>query len=278
MGRCGKAVDPRSRKVASAIQSTLNWERASGADSTPVGKPAISVVIPAFNEAGYIAGTIRSVVDAGTYYQGPVEVVVVDNNSADSTGEIARLHGATVVFEPVNQIARARNAGARAASGDYLVFLDADTRIEGDILAKVEEHLASGRVIGGGAWVEPDSSWFGRILFKFAINYPLALRNLTVGPFLYCHRDAFERVGGFDETLYAGEEFSLACRLKMHGSKDRRAWKIIKYAKEHRIVTSSRKFHKLGILDLALRNAHLMWKPRQKLRRKDQCGFWYGVR
>jgi len=145
-------------------------------------------------------------------------------------------------------------------------------------LDKVEANLSSGRVIGGGAWVEPDSGWFGRLLFKYAINYTLALKNVTVGPFLYCDRAAFHRVGGFDEALYAAEEFSLARRLKEEGSKDHKIWKIIKYDKGHRVVTSSRKFEQFGGLEMAVQNAHLIWKPDQKIRQKDQCRFWYGTR
>lgn len=241
-------------------------------------KPSISIVIPAFNEARYIARTLESVLRAKARYQGPLEVIVVDNNSSDETAAIARSLGTAVVFEQVNQIARARNAGAAAATGDYLIFIDADTIIEGDILDKVETSLSSGRVIGGGAWVEPDSGWLGRLLFKYAINYVLGLRNVTVGPFLYCDRDAFRKIGGFDEDLYAAEEFALATRLKAEGRKKNKSWKIIKYDKEHRVVTSNRKFDKFGGLEMALQNAHMIWKPNEKLRRKNQCKFWYETR
>lgn len=243
-----------------------------------VEKPAISVVIPAYNEARFISDTIHSVLDAKTRYKGQVEIIVVDNNSTDATAEIAASLGTTVVFEPINQIARSRNTGARAASGGYLVFLDADTRLEGDIFDKVEANLSSGRVIGGGAWAEPDSGWIGRLVFKYTVNYALALKNVTVGPFLYCVSTAFHRVGGFDESLYAAEEFSLARRLKEEGRRDQKKWKIIRYDKQHRVVTSSRKFEKFGGLEMAVQNAHLIWKPHRKLKEKDQCRFWYRAR
>ncbi len=241
-------------------------------------KPSISVVIPAYNEAAYIPKTLSSLFKATNDYGSGVEAIVVDNNSTDDTAEIARSFGATVVFEPINQIARARNAGARAASGEYLVFLDADTVIEGNILDKVAATLSSGRVIGGGAWAEPDSDWLGRFVFKYLINRGLALKNVTVGPFLYCEREAFQKVGGFDEALYAAEEFSLARRLKREGRKSNKQWKIIRYDKRHRVVTSARKFRRFGGLEMAVQNAHLIWKPNQKLREKNQCWFWYDAR
>ncbi len=287
MARFAWPVIIRDRIVAVLALNKMNhtypaalpqWGAAANSTRTPAGKPAISVVVPAFNEAGYIAGTIRSVLEAKKRYQGPVEIIVVDNNSTDDTAEIAKSLGAIVVHEPINQIARARNAGARAAKGEYLVFLDADTRLEGDILDKVEANLSSGRVIGGGAWVEPDSGWIGRLIFKFAVNYPLALKNVTVGPFLYCDSAAFHRVGGFDDALYAAEEFSLAKRLKTEGGKEKKSWKIIKYNKNHRIITSNRKFEKFGGLEMAMQNVHLIWKPHEKIKQKDQCRFWYGER
>lgn len=249
---------------------------ASG-DSTSDAR-SISIVIPAFNEEGYIQPTLKSVFQAKQEYPGEVQVIVVDNNSTDATGEIAQQSGATVVFEPVNQIARARNAGAAAASGDYLIFIDADTTISGDILDKVNETLSSGKYIGGGAWVEPDSGWFPRLIFRYLINYPLSLKNVTIGPFLYCERAAFEKVGGFDETMYAAEEFSLADRLKKEGQKTNRTWNIIKHEKGHDIITSNRKFSKFGGLEMIGQNAHLLWKPHEKLRRKDHCAFWYKAR
>lgn len=239
---------------------------------------SISVIIPAFNEAKYIGKTLESVFRAGDNYVGEVEVIVVDNNSTDKTGEIAQRLGATVVFEPQNQIARARNAGASAASGKYLIFLDADTAIYGNILDKVNSNLSSGMVIGGGTWVDTDSGWLARMLFRFMVNYPLAMRNVTVGPFIFCERAAFERVDGFDEEFYAAEEFSLAKRLKEEGKKSNKTWKIIRYDRNHRIITSNRKFQKFGGLEMVGQNAHLIWKPHQKVRQKDHCNFWYDAR
>lgn len=239
---------------------------------------SISIIIPAFNEANYIGKTLESVFKAKSRYSGRLEIIVVDNNSTDTTGDIARRCGAAVVFEPKNQIARARNAGAAVATGDYLIFIDADTTISGDILEKVDHNLSSGKFIGGGAWVEPDSGWFSRLMFRFMVNYPLALKNVTIGPFLYCERAAFENVGGFDESLYGAEEFSLAARLKKEGRKSNKKWKIIKNDKRHRITTSNRKFSKYGGLEMIGQNAHLLWKPHEKLRRKDACAFWYETR
>ena len=96
-----------------------------------------SVIIPAYNEEVLLAGTIaeiRRVMDDLLPIDG--EMIVVDNNSVDRTPKIATDAGARVVFEPINQISRARNAGAREAKGKYLFFVDADTVVPFPLLKK----------------------------------------------------------------------------------------------------------------------------------------------
>src|SRR5512134_4122720 len=90
----------------------------------------ISVGVPAFNEERLLTETlpnIRAAMDAFDRRGWASELIVCDNNSTDRTAEIARAAGARVVFEPVNQISRARNRGAAEAGGDWIFFVDADS-------------------------------------------------------------------------------------------------------------------------------------------------------
>ena len=98
--------------------------------------PDYSIVLPAYNEAALLPATLARLQEAmaGIALRG--EIVVCDNNSTDATPELARAAGASVVFEPVNQISRARNTGARAARGRFLVFVDADTLVPGSLLVR----------------------------------------------------------------------------------------------------------------------------------------------
>ncbi|MBC8003033.1 MAG: glycosyltransferase, partial [Opitutaceae bacterium] len=102
----------------------------------------ISVIVPAFNEEKLLAESLLSMKMAMKAFQTrewDTELVVCDNNSKDGTAEIARSAGAIVVFEPVNQIARARNCGAAVATGDWFVFVDADSRPTAELFNAVAE-------------------------------------------------------------------------------------------------------------------------------------------
>ena len=90
----------------------------------------VSVVVPAFNEERLLAGSLAVIREAMIAFakEGWMrELIVCDNNSTDRTAEIAAAAGARFVFEPVNQISRARNAGAAQATGEWLLFVDADS-------------------------------------------------------------------------------------------------------------------------------------------------------
>src|ERR1700740_1430848 len=89
----------------------------------------ISFIIPAHNEEFELSSTLAAIHAASSNTGQPYEIVVVDDASTDATPEIAAQAGAEVVRIKRRQIAAARNAGGRAALGEYLFFVDADTRI-----------------------------------------------------------------------------------------------------------------------------------------------------
>src|SRR6266581_4097605 len=107
----------------------------------------ISIIVPAFNEERLIGETLGAVNAAAVAFgrRGwEMEVIVCDNNSTDATAKLARASGARVVFEPVNQIGRARNSGAAAATGDWLIFVDADSKPSAELFSDVEGEIERG--------------------------------------------------------------------------------------------------------------------------------------
>ncbi len=179
--------------------------------------PDYAIIIPAFNEEAYLAVTLEATRSAMAGQDLSGELIVVDNNSSDATTEVAKKNGADrVVFEPHNQIARARNAGAEAVPEvQFLIFVDADTLITAELLSMALKNLQSGKIAGGGARVVMDRP-VSPIVDAITVfwNKSSALFNYAAGSFFYTRRDAYEAGGGFDETVYAGEEIWLAKRIK----------------------------------------------------------------
>lgn len=198
-----------------------------------------AVIIPAWNEAEYIESSVGSAVSAMRSQAFNGQLIVVDNNSTDNTAELAELAGAVVVFEPVNQISRARNAGANGSSARWLVFVDADTVLTAELLERALDLLSSNKVVGGGAWIAPDRSiaWLAMLSLR-GWNRVASLFKLAAGCFVFCRADAFEQVGGFSLKRYAGEELVLSRALRRWGRKKNMGFIIIK---QPSIVTSVRK-------------------------------------
>lgn len=184
------------------------------------GKILYSVVIPAFNEAEHITACVASIRKAMQASPGAGEIIVVDNDSTDDTAAIAARAGCRVVHEPFRQIARARNSGARAAAGRYLIFVDADTLVDERLIGEVLLLLESGKVAGGGARIEfaAQTSFFANMLLRFWQTVSKAAR-LAAGCFIFCTADAFAAAGGFDERIFAGEELGFSRRIRAYAAK-----------------------------------------------------------
>jgi glycosyltransferase involved in cell wall biosynthesis len=174
----------------------------------------ISFVIPAYNEELELSSTLAAIRAATSGVSQPIEIIVVDDASTDATREIAGQAGARVISINRRQIAAARNAGARAARGDYILFIDADTRINRAHVTQAIAALGAGYA-GGSARGVMDGfiPLWGRILLHVFCTLYFGL-NLGAGAFLFTTRRNFEETGGFDEQYFAGEEvyFSLALR------------------------------------------------------------------
>lgn len=231
----------------------------------------LSVIVPAFNEEKLLEGTLACIRKAAD----PWEIIVCDNNSTDRTAEIARAAGATVVFEPVNQIARARNAGAAQASGDWLVFVDADSQPSTGLFAEVVDQIKNGKVLAGGSTVKLEVD---QPLLRFWIAAWNALSRLNrwaAGSFIFCEAAAFRELGGFDEKFYAGEEIDFSRRAK-HLARRKGLEMVILHG--HPLKTSNRKMHLYTMKELLLFSLRVVTTGGKALRRKEDCYAWYDGR
>ena len=203
------------------------------------------------------------------------ELIVCDNNSTDRTAQLAREAGAQVVFEPLNQIARARNCGAAAATGDWLLFIDADSKPSAELFVDVAGQIESGQCLAGGSTVKLDGDYFWA-------NRGIALWNCIsrtlswmAGSFIFCEAAAFRKVGGFNNDLFASEELDLSKRLKPLAVESSKRIVILD---QHPLVTSSRKVHLYTLREHVWFLARTVATWGGTLNRRESCPTWYDGR
>jgi glycosyltransferase involved in cell wall biosynthesis len=175
-----------------------------------------SIIIPAYNEERYLPRLLDSIEVARANYSGgpeEIEVVVADNESTDRTAEVAAAQGARVVKVEKRRIAAARNGGARAARGEILCFIDADSAVHPQTFDEFDRAMKTGRYIWGVTGIALERKSFALVL-SYCLAMPIAmLTGLDTG-MSFCRREDFEAVGGYDESrLYAEDViFPLALR------------------------------------------------------------------
>jgi glycosyltransferase involved in cell wall biosynthesis len=238
----------------------------------------ISIVIPAYNEERLLGVTLEHVAaSAARFTQRGCghELIVCDNNSTDRTPEIARAAGAKVVFEAINQIARARNSGAAVAAGDWLLFIDADSHPTPELFSDVLDQIESGQCLAGGSTV------------KLEGDYPLAKRITGVwnsisrvfhwmaGSFIFCEATAFRETGGFSNELFASEEIDLSKKLKKLAARRRKRIVILH---DHPLLTSARKLHLYTLREHLRVMLKVTLSGGKTLTNREACHTWYDGR
>jgi glycosyltransferase involved in cell wall biosynthesis len=238
----------------------------------------VSVVVPAFNEEKLIASSLRSILAAMAAFAErgwPTELIVCDNNSTDRTAELARAEGARVVFEPVNQIARARNTGAAAACGDWLLFVDADSYPSRGLLADVAEAIARGDCLAGGSTVWLEGDYPIAALVNRLWNGISRIQRWAPGSFLFCEAAAFREAGGFNQELYVSEEIDLSRRLKRVA---RASGRRIVILHRHPLATSARKLQLYSAWEHLRFVVRTVFSLKRTLKDPKQCHTWYDGR
>jgi glycosyltransferase involved in cell wall biosynthesis len=238
----------------------------------------LSIIIPAFNEERLIGRCLESIdtaLSANSQFDFSTEVIVVDNNSTDRTAELAVQAGARVCFEAVNQIARARNAGAAAAGGEWLMFVDADSLVNPCLLTDIFAMINSGRAVGCGSTMRMAGlpAWARFTLWVWN-RVSIACR-WAAGSLIVCRTDAFRATSGFNEAFFVAEEIDLSRRLKKWGRQ--RELKFVILA-AHPLETSSRKMSLYTGRELAAQFFRLGLHPRRAPLDKQKLGLWYDGR
>ena len=235
-------------------------------------------MVPAFNEEKLIERSLQSIriaASAFSHVGWDHEIIVCDNNSSDRTGELARAQGVRVLFEPVNQISRARNAGAAAANGQWLVFVDADSFPSAELFAEMVVQIQSGRCIGGGATVELDqpARWASGLICVWSCLS--RWRRWMAGSFIFCETRAFRHLGGFSQELFVAEEIDFSKRL--NETAKRRGLQVI-ILHRHPLKTSARKIHLYSLREHIYFLLRSLLRLGRTFKDREACGPWYDGR
>ena len=207
----------------------------------------VTIIVPALNEEAYLAPTLKSIHAAAGYLRErsaadsdvDIEVIVVNNDSRDGTAAVARQHGATVVHEPVRNIARARNTGARHAAGDLLVFVDADVTVPPALLHGIAGTMRDPSCFGGGVDVDYRPRRLVVRLYLHAWRLLGRLTGMVQGATQFCRKSAFEGIGGYDESVWIGEDVDFYRALRRLARQERGAVRLIR---QPRVQPSCRRF------------------------------------
>lgn len=180
------------------------------------GYPSVSVVVPALNEGDRLPSLIDCL-ERQTLR--PAEIIVADAGSTDPTVDVARSRGALVVVG--GRPAVGRNAGARAATGDLILFLDADSRPPDRFIEMAVAEFVGNGLCVAGAPVEPVERRSEYVAAcRAARVYLRAVQRLAphaAGSCILVRRDVHERIGGFDETLALAEDHDYVRRAAKCG-------------------------------------------------------------
>jgi glycosyltransferase involved in cell wall biosynthesis len=203
-------------------------------------RPRFSVVIPAYNEASYIAKTLLSL--SKQDFKGGFELIVVDNNCTDNTAVIAKQHGARVVNQPTAGTCWARQAGTLSAKGQIIISTDADTTFSQNWLSRIDKDFTDNpkavavcgpcQYVLGPLWGRVYARWlFGLVNFVYKFTGQPFYASATNIAF---KKSAFV---SYDTNLpQGGDELDLIRQLKQQG--------IVEYDNHNPTYTSSRRLER----------------------------------
>ena len=184
-----------------------------------------SVIIPSLNEEYRLPLLLESL---ALQTKGNVEVIVNDSGSKDRTKEFAQNLGAKLpslrfITNPTKNVSAARNHGASIAKGKWLIFFDADVEVERDFIEKVEVHIKTNNLDALTVWNRPKTKNVKGVMTLALLNMSMTLfqkiKPAANGPCILIKKELFERLKGFDDTIFFGEDFDLIQRANKLGAR-----------------------------------------------------------
>ena len=201
-------------------------------------KENISVIISAHNEEKYIEKTLVRFNKNNVTF----ELIVVCDSCSDKTSEIVRKYTSNIYEVNFRNISKVRNFGAEKASGDILVFSDADTFVSENCLEEILK-VISIYDYGCAKWISEHSSFLSKYIVWNTNNY----NKKHIGGNFFIKKDIFKKVGGFNEKMKKGEDTDLGDRLRIMKMKH-------SFLKNCYIIPSERKYRENGYIYLIIKS------------------------
>jgi len=252
---------PDQASVTQAVD--LGFRAATEPQLAATAEETVTVVIPARNEADHIEAALTSV--ARQHYPlHRLEAVVVDNGSTDGTAELALGFAArhpelrvTVVNEPTAGVSLAKNRGAQVASGSILIFLDADSRMDPDVVRDVVAKYREGSRAGSIRVVADSQNWLERGFFDL-MELGQVLFSIRT-QMMYCDRALFLSLKGYRPELHLAEDLEFLKRVKASAARARaNGHEPVCHIRSSVISTSPRRLRELPF-HLSIVTVFLRW-------------------
>lgn len=187
----------------------------------------LSIVIPTLNEELYLPLLLDDLSDQTNK---DFEVIIVDAKSEDDTKKVAQTYAKKLslqfVVSPKRQVAHQRNLGAKHAKNSYVFFIDADTRLQNDVVEKVIKAIEKEKGLFYLPVIKPGTpSLFYKCVFACSINFVKLMhkvrRPLSIGPLIVIEKNLFDKIGGFDENIAIAEDHNIVIKAHRQGVKVR---------------------------------------------------------
>ena len=182
--------------------------------------PGIVVIVPCLNEAELLPATLEALRTAFDTANADARIILVDGGSDDNSVEIAKSQGCHVIDSDRRQRAHQLNLGARASGADHdvLWFVHADTRVPSGSVMQLRRSMDDQRILGGGFCRRFDSNSLTLFLGSLVADLRGSFWNYFYGDqAMFVRKSAFEKLGGFDESLDIAEDLDLSLRLRQSG-------------------------------------------------------------
>lgn len=205
----------------------------------------VSVIVPAYNEEQCLPETLERIGRALSVAACPSEIIVVDNDSRDGTRRVAEAFGAKVLQESEHNISKVRNAGATNATGDVLIFIDADTLVPDTLFRKIAAAMEDEKCFGGAVAVG-----YGALEREWMKFYLLGWKfwgtvfNMKLGAAQFCRKQVFEGLGGYDQTIFVGEDVEFYWRLSKFAGRHNG---YLRFVEDTKVITSARRFDRMSL-------------------------------